>query len=61
MTDGTAAFNRTYRGNLCFDLTKNAAHRVAFGLAAELKKYGGTAVSLTPVSCGPRRCWTTSG
>ncbi|MGW5937613.1 SDR family oxidoreductase [Streptomyces celluloflavus] len=48
MTDGTAAFNRTYRGNLCFDLTKNAAHRVAFGLAAELKKYGGTAVSLTP-------------
>ncbi|WP_411140640.1 SDR family oxidoreductase [Streptomyces sp. x-80] len=48
MTDGTATFNRTYRGNLCFDLTKNAAHRVAFGLAAELAKHGGTAVSLTP-------------
>ncbi|MFG2889460.1 SDR family oxidoreductase [Streptomyces sp. NPDC048248] len=48
VTDGTAAFNRAYRGNLCFDLTKNAPHRIAFGLAAELKQYGGTAVSLTP-------------
>ncbi|MFH8572270.1 SDR family oxidoreductase [Streptomyces sp. NPDC017993] len=48
VTDGTAAFNRAYRGNLCFDLTKNAPHRIAFGLAAELKEYGGTAVSLTP-------------
>ncbi|MEW1753648.1 SDR family oxidoreductase [Streptomyces angustmyceticus] len=48
VTDGTAAFNRTYRENLCFDLTKNAPHRIAFGLAAELKEHGGTAVSLTP-------------
>ncbi|MFJ9853131.1 SDR family oxidoreductase [Streptomyces sp. NPDC101150] len=48
ITDGTAAFNRTYRGNLCFDLAKNAPHRIAFGLAAELEEYGGTAVSLTP-------------
>ncbi|MFI9049644.1 SDR family oxidoreductase [Streptomyces sp. NPDC053427] len=48
ITDGTAAFNRTYRDNLCFDLTKNAPHRIAFGLAAELEEYGGTAVSLTP-------------
>ncbi|WP_328387292.1 SDR family oxidoreductase [Streptomyces sp. NBC_00400] len=48
VTDGTAAFNRTYRDNLCFDLTKNAPHRIAFGLAAELKEHGGTAVSLTP-------------
>ncbi|MGP8302352.1 SDR family oxidoreductase [Streptomyces inhibens] len=48
VTDGTAAFNRTYRDNLCFDLTKNAPHRMAFGLAAELTEYDGTAVSLTP-------------
>ncbi|MFE1774918.1 SDR family oxidoreductase [Streptomyces sp. NPDC059008] len=48
ITDGTEAFNRTYRDNLCFDLTKCAPHRIAFGLAAELKEYGGTAVSLTP-------------
>nr|WP_202444292.1 SDR family oxidoreductase [Streptomyces sp. SID8375] len=48
VTDGTDTFNRTYRENLCFDLTKNAPHRMAFGLAAELKEYGGTAVSLTP-------------
>ncbi|MEU8999403.1 SDR family oxidoreductase [Streptomyces caniferus] len=48
VTDGTASFNRTYRDNLCFDLTKNAPHRIAFGLAAELKEHGGTAVSLTP-------------
>ncbi|AOP46245.1 SDR family oxidoreductase [Streptomyces lydicus] len=48
VTDGTAAFNRRYRGSLCFDLTKNAPHRIAFGLAAELAEHGGTAVSLTP-------------
>ncbi|MFF9480195.1 SDR family oxidoreductase [Streptomyces sp. NPDC014733] len=48
MTDGTAAFNRAYRGNLCFDLAKNAPHRMAFGLAAEVEPYGATVVSLTP-------------
>ncbi|AJT67605.3 hypothetical protein T261_5989 [Streptomyces lydicus] len=48
MTDGTVEFNRTYRDSLCFDVTKNVPHRIAFGLAAELKEYGGTAVSLTP-------------
>ncbi|MFI7097281.1 SDR family oxidoreductase [Streptomyces lydicus] len=48
VTDGTVAFNRRYRGSLCFDLTKNAPHRIAFGLAAELTEHGGTAVSLTP-------------
>ncbi|MEU5212324.1 SDR family oxidoreductase [Streptomyces sp. NPDC020742] len=48
ITDGTAAFNRRYRENLCFDLTKNAPHRIAVGLAEELAEYGGTAVSLTP-------------
>ncbi|MCB5909640.1 SDR family oxidoreductase [Streptomyces pinistramenti] len=48
VTDGTASFNRTYRGNLPFDLTKNAPHRIAFGLATELKPYDTTVVSLTP-------------
>ncbi|MYT34438.1 MULTISPECIES: SDR family oxidoreductase [unclassified Streptomyces] len=48
VTDGTADFNRTYRDSLCFDITKNVPHRIAFGLASELREYGGTAVSLTP-------------
>ncbi|MFI1741513.1 SDR family oxidoreductase [Streptomyces sioyaensis] len=48
ITDGTADFNRRYRDNVCFDLTKNAPHRIAFGLAAELREHGGTALSLTP-------------
>ncbi|KOG85366.1 SDR family oxidoreductase [Streptomyces varsoviensis] len=48
VTDGTAEFNKTYRGNLPFDLAKTAPHRMAFGLAEELKEYGGTALSITP-------------
>ncbi|MBB5118629.1 SDR family oxidoreductase [Streptomyces eurocidicus] len=48
VTDGTAEFNKTYRGNLFFDLAKNAPIRMAFGLAEELAEYGGTAVSVTP-------------
>ena len=48
VTDGTARFNRTYRGNLCYDLAKNAAIRMAFALGEELRDVGGTAVSLTP-------------
>ncbi|MGW1077828.1 SDR family oxidoreductase [Streptomyces sp. NPDC002537] len=48
ITDGTAEFNRTYRGNLFFDLAKYGPIRMALGLAEELKEYGGTAVSLTP-------------
>ncbi|MFB7636372.1 SDR family oxidoreductase [Streptomyces sp. NPDC056149] len=48
VTDGTVEFNRTYRNSLCFDVTKNVPHRIAFGLASELREYGGTAVSLTP-------------
>lgn len=48
ITDGTADFNRRYRDNVCFDLAKNAPHRIAFGLAAELREHGGTALSLTP-------------
>lgn len=48
VTDGTAEFNKTYRENLFFDLAKNAPIRTAFGLAQELKEFGGTAVSITP-------------
>jgi NAD(P)-dependent dehydrogenase (short-subunit alcohol dehydrogenase family) len=48
VTDGTAAFNRRYRGNLYYDLAKNAPIRIAFGLGEELAEYGGTAVAVTP-------------
>ncbi|MCA6095286.1 SDR family oxidoreductase [Streptomyces sp. SCA3-4] len=48
ITDGTEEFNRTYRGNLFFDLAKYAPIRMALGLAREIEEYGGTAVSLTP-------------
>ncbi|MFF4155643.1 SDR family oxidoreductase [Streptomyces sp. NPDC001678] len=48
ITDGTAESNRAYRGNLFFDLAKCGPIRMAFGLAQELKEYGGTAVCLTP-------------
>ncbi|MCC3771495.1 SDR family oxidoreductase [Streptomyces sp. UNOC14_S4] len=48
ITDGTEEFNRTYRGNLFYDVAKYGPIRMARGLAEELKEYGGTAVSLTP-------------
>ncbi|PJE94579.1 short-chain dehydrogenase [Streptomyces carminius] len=49
VTDGTAEYHREqYRGNLFFDLTKNAPIRAAFGLAKELAEYGGTAVCVSP-------------
>lgn len=48
VTDGTAVFNRRYRGNLYYDLAKNAPIRIAFGLGEELADYGGTAVAVTP-------------
>ncbi|MCC9310916.1 SDR family NAD(P)-dependent oxidoreductase [Kitasatospora sp. RB6PN24] len=48
VTDGTADFNRDYRGNLYYDLAKNAPIRIAFGLGEELAAYGGTAVAVTP-------------
>ncbi|WNM35321.1 SDR family oxidoreductase [Streptomyces sp. Li-HN-5-11] len=48
VTDGTAAFNRRYRGNLYYDLAKNAPIRIAYGLGEELAEYGGTAVAVTP-------------
>ncbi|MFD8815395.1 SDR family oxidoreductase [Streptomyces sp. NPDC059627] len=48
VTDGTAVFNRRYRGNLYYDLAKSAPIRIAFGLGEELAEYGGTAVAVTP-------------
>ncbi|MET8676442.1 SDR family oxidoreductase [Streptomyces sp. NPDC004647] len=48
VTDGTAEFNRRYRDNLYYDLTKNAPIRMAFGLGEELKGLGCTAVCITP-------------
>ncbi|MFD8999204.1 SDR family oxidoreductase [Streptomyces abikoensis] len=48
ITDGTEESNRAYRGNLFFDLAKYGPIRMAFGLAQELKEYGGTALCLTP-------------
>ncbi|GAA0462245.1 SDR family oxidoreductase [Streptomyces sp. NPDC046215] len=48
ITDGTEESNRTYRENLLFDLAKYGPIRMAFGLAHELKEYGGTALALTP-------------
>ncbi|MBK0867310.1 SDR family oxidoreductase [Saccharopolyspora sp. HNM0986] len=50
LTDGTAEYNRRYRGDLgaFFDVAKTAASRMAFGLAEELRPHGGTAVAVTP-------------
>ncbi|KJY44068.1 short-chain dehydrogenase [Streptomyces sp. NRRL B-1568] len=49
ITDGTAEFNTAhYRGNLFFELAKYGPVRMAFGLAEELREYGGTAVCLSP-------------
>ncbi|MFI0819123.1 SDR family oxidoreductase [Streptomyces sp. NPDC021098] len=48
VTDGNEEFNKTYRENLFYDLTKNAPIRTAFGLAEELKEYDGTAVCVSP-------------
>ncbi|MCP9208499.1 SDR family oxidoreductase [Streptomyces cucumeris] len=48
ITDGNEEFNKTYRVNLFFDITKNAPIRTAFGLAQELKEFDATAVCLSP-------------
>ncbi|MGW4891676.1 SDR family oxidoreductase [Kitasatospora sp. NPDC004240] len=49
VTDGTADYNRAhFRETLYYDLAKNAPIRMAFGLATELREFGGTAVALTP-------------
>ncbi|MFJ3584052.1 SDR family oxidoreductase [Streptomyces sp. NPDC090127] len=48
VTDGTAEYNRRFRENFFYDLTKNAPIRMAFALAHDLKDAGGTAVAVTP-------------
>ncbi|CAL9549605.1 hypothetical protein SUDANB171_04395 [Streptomyces sp. enrichment culture] len=48
VTDGTAESNRNYRLNFFYDLAKNAPIRMAYNLGEELKKYGCTAVCVTP-------------
>lgn len=48
VTDGTAEFNAAYRESLFYDLVKVSVIRLAVAQAFELKKYGGTAVSVTP-------------
>ena len=48
VTDGDDVTNRTYRGNLFYDLAKTSAMRLAFGMAAELINHAVTAIALTP-------------
>jgi len=50
MTDGTSEYNANYRADVgyFYDLVKVSVQRMALGQAAELKPFGGTAVSLTP-------------
>jgi NAD(P)-dependent dehydrogenase (short-subunit alcohol dehydrogenase family) len=49
VTDGTAEYNAShYRISLFYDLAKNAAIRMAWGLAEELRPHGCGAVALTP-------------
>jgi hypothetical protein len=57
VTDGTAEYNATnYRVSHFFDLAKAANLRSAFALGHELKKYGGTALTL-PFRPRPRSRW----
>ncbi|UGY95004.1 SDR family oxidoreductase [Streptomyces gobiensis] len=48
VTDGTAESNKGYRESFFYDLAKYAPIRMAQGLAAELKEYGGVGVCVTP-------------
>jgi NAD(P)-dependent dehydrogenase (short-subunit alcohol dehydrogenase family) len=49
VNDGTAEYNGSnYRNSFFYDLSKAAVLRMAFALGHELKRYGATAVSLTP-------------
>ena len=49
VTDGTDAYNATnYRVSFFYDLAKAAVNRMAFALAHEVRRYGATAVALTP-------------
>jgi NAD(P)-dependent dehydrogenase (short-subunit alcohol dehydrogenase family) len=49
VTDGTTEYNAShYRISVFYDLAKVAVNRLAFSQGHELKRHGGTAVSLTP-------------
>ncbi|MEV7133253.1 SDR family oxidoreductase [Arthrobacter sp. NPDC093128] len=49
MTDGTREYNADhYRVSTFYDLVKNSVLRLAFSQAEELKRFGCTAVALTP-------------
>jgi NAD(P)-dependent dehydrogenase (short-subunit alcohol dehydrogenase family) len=49
VTDGTFDYNAShYRLSTFYDLAKISVNRLAFSQGHELKKYGGTAVSITP-------------
>lgn len=50
LTDGTAEYNANYRTGttMAYHLVKSTAHQFAIALAAEAKKYGTTAVAVTP-------------
>lgn len=48
MTDGDAATNLRYRGNLFYDLVKTSVQRLALAMAVELRPRGVAAVALTP-------------
>ena len=61
VTDGDDMFNARYRGSMFFDMIKVAITRLGKVLSEELAPHGITSVSLTPGSCAPRRCWSTSG
>ena len=49
VTDGTAEYNANhYRLSAFYDLAKIAVNRLAFSQGHELRRYGGTAVAVTP-------------
>ncbi|MEV0269033.1 SDR family oxidoreductase [Hamadaea sp. NPDC050747] len=48
VTDGTAEFNRAYRGEFFYDLVKASINRIAMAQGEELAKVGCVAVGVTP-------------
>lgn len=48
VTDGTDEYNKDYRNNFFYDLTKTSVSRIALAQSAELKPHGGTALVVSP-------------
>ncbi len=48
VTDGDEEINRSYRGNLFYDLVKVSVIRLAFAMAQELRDSGVTALAVSP-------------